>query len=1098
METTPVQTDQATSPLWQAPGWYNAVLLNERSMSCLRAEPSSVPDRSKLEQAQKKFQRWRDQAPFNTGTFFTQRLEMDGLTEEDLLTLLGEPLESLQARRSQPYPPEWLVELSSALLDPTPGEDIARLFAEAMPESEAVAFLLPFTSLMRPGIARLRAGIEKLAHGSLPFDQQRIMELLLPNFVQQIMPKISKTLVLELNIARLRGQLQGETPQERFHSYIQSLCQREHLIAFLQEYCVLARQFLVAIDRWVLCSLELVSRLYADWDELRALFSPHSEPGPLVEIGGSAGDTHRGGRSVMLLKFRSGLQLVYKPKSLAIDVHFQQLLQWLNEQGEGPAFRTLKLLDRQTYGWSEFVTTPECSSEEEVKRFFVRQGRYLALLYALDASDFHGENVLAAGEHPVLVDLEALFHPRWILNEDGMAKRPAFHILDHSVRRIALLPERFWSTEAFEGVDLSGLGSGEGLSPHPVARWEDVASDEMKLVREHIEMRGGNNLPRLNGRSMQAVDYLEYIVSGFRAMYHFLVRHQERIAREYLSLFAQDEIRFVARATRIYGILLTESFHPNMLRDALKRERFFDGLWTEVEQQPLLARLIAAERADLWQGDIPMFTTRPASCDLFTSRGERIPDFFATSSLDMVRQRLAALDEEDLERQIWLIRASFASVPLTALSISGGQPTTGQACPFPERERLLRAAQVLGDRLCASAIVKDDMADWIGLSFVMDRDWGVALAGADLYNGLPGIILFLSYLGALTENTRYTELASRALKTFSYELARLTAYPDRYCVGGFNGWGSGIYLFTQLAILWRDSTLLQEAERLVQLFPDVLKKDERYDLVDGSAGGIASLLSLYAMAPTAETLAMAERCGDHLLAQAQHSAQGAGWKTLRQEVPLAGFARGTAGIVWSLLRLSEVSGQQRFRQAALAALAYERSLYVPEVCNWRDLRKQPGSSAQAQRYGMSWAHGAPGIALGRLASLRYLDDNTLRQEITAALVTTSEEGFGYSHEQIGSNHSLAHGDAGNLEALLQAGRMLRGPLVEEYSARLNVVATNLLRSIEAGTICLGTPRNIEAPGLMIGLAGIGYALLRLADPGWVPSVLLLEPPATTI
>lgn len=1092
METTPVRTDQATSPLWQAPGWYNAALLSERVTSCLRTDLSPV--QSNLEQAQKKLQRWRDQAPFNTGAFFTQRLEMDGLTEEDLLTLLGEPLESLQARLSQPYPPEWLVELRSALTDPIPSEDIAQLLAEAMPESEAIAFLLPFTPLMHSGIARLRTEIEKLAHGPLPFDQQQIIALLLPNFVQQIMPKISKTLVLELNIARLRGQLQGETPQERFHSYIQRLCQREHLVAFLEEYCVLARQFLVAIERWVVCSLELLSRLCADWDEMRALFSPHSEPGQLVEISSSAGDTHRGGRSVMLLKFRSGLQLVYKPKSLAIDVHFQHLLQWLNEQDEGPAFRTLKLLDRETYGWSEFVVTPECASEEEVKRFFVRQGRYLALLYALDASDFHGENVLAAGEHPVLVDLEALFHPRWTLDMDGVAKRPAFHILDHSVRRIALLPERFWPTEAFEGVDLSGLGSGEGLSPHPVARWEDVASDEMKLVREHIEMRGGNNLPRLDGHPMQAIDYLEYIVSGFRAMYRFLVCHRERLAREYLSLFSQDEIRFVARATRTYGVLLTESFHPNMLRDALKRERFIDGLWTEVEQQPLLVRLIAAERADLWQGDIPMFTTHPASRDLFTSRGERIPDFFATSSLEVVRKRLASLDEEDLEQQTWLIRASFASVPLTALPISDEMTTTRQACHFPERERLLRAAQALGDRLYASAIVKGDMADWLGLSFVMDRDWGVALAGPDLYNGLPGIILFLSYLGALTENPRYTELARRALKTFRCELARLKTHPDRYSVGGFNGWGSGIYLFTHLAILWRDSTFLREAERLVQLYPATLKKDERYDLVDGSAGGIASLLSLYTVASTAETLAMAERCGDYLLAQAQHSAQGAGWKTLCQQAPLAGFARGATGVAWSLLHLSEVSGQQRFRQLALAALEYERSLYVPEKRNWLDLRKQPGCSIQEQRYGMSWAHGAPGIALGRLASLRYLDDDTLRQEITAALATISQEGFGYSHEQIGPNHSLAHGDAGSLEALFQAGRILHGSLAEEYDARLNVVASSLLTSVEANTFRLGTPRNIEAPGLMVGLAGLGYTLLRLAEPELVPSVLTMEPP----
>jgi hypothetical protein len=35
---------------------------------------------------------------------------------------------------------------------------------------------------------------------------------------------------------------------------------------------------------------------------------------------------------------------------------------------------------------------------------------------------------------------------------------------------------------------------------------------------------------------------------------------------------------------------------------------------------------------------------------------------------------------------------------------------------------------------------------------------------------------------------------------------------------------------------------------------------------------------------------------------------------------------------------------------------------------------------------------------------------------------------------------------------------------------------------------------VETPGLMIGLAGIGYGLLRLARPNDVPSVLQLAAP----
>jgi lantibiotic modifying enzyme len=40
----------------------------------------------------------------------------------------------------------------------------------------------------------------------------------------------------------------------------------------------------------------------------------------------------------------------------------------------------------------------------------------------------------------------------------------------------------------------------------------------------------------------------------------------------------------------------------------------------------------------------------------------------------------------------------------------------------------------------------------------------------------------------------------------------------------------------------------------------------------------------------------------------------------------------------------------------------------------------------------------------------------------------------------------------------------------------------------------GVPLGVETPGFMVGLAGIGYQLLRLARPDEVPSALLLAPP----
>lgn len=176
------------------------------------------------------------------------------------------------------------------------------------------------------------------------------------------------------------------------------LCQGQ-ICSVLEEYPVLARQLVTTVEQWVNYGLEFLEHLCIDWAELCATFSPESKPGLLTEVQMGAGDTHRDGRSVLLLQFREGLQLVYKPKSLAIDVHFQELLAWLNTCDRCLPLATIKILDRGTYGWSEYIAARDCLSEAEVQRFYERQGAYLALLSALEATDFHSENIIAAGQY---------------------------------------------------------------------------------------------------------------------------------------------------------------------------------------------------------------------------------------------------------------------------------------------------------------------------------------------------------------------------------------------------------------------------------------------------------------------------------------------------------------------------------------------------------------------------------------------------------------------------------------------------------------------------------------------------------------------------
>ncbi len=118
--------------------------------------------------------------------------------------------------------------------------------------------------------------------------------------------------------------------------------------------------------------------------------------------------------------------------------------------------------------------------------------------------------------------------------------------------------------------------------------------------------------------------------------------------------------------------------------------------------------------------------------------------------------------------------------------------------------------------------------------------------------------------------------------------------------------------------------------------------------------------------------------------------------------------------------------------------------------------------------------------------MQWLDDSHLRGEIEAALHTTLDHGFGRSH-------SLCHGDLGNVELLTQAGLRLDQP---RWLVERDRLAAMVLASIERDGPQCGGPQAVEMPGLMLGSAGIGYGLLRLAAPERVPSVLLLDPPCS--
>lgn len=1057
------------------PAWYCALTLTERAAT-LHPSSDTPPPVADAAQATRRLERWRARSPLRDDARFAQRLAAEGLEENVLLSLLGEPIESVQKRLAEP--PRWMVELSAALTGTVSPLDLP--LPEAVRQTSAAGFLVVIAPLIQRSLTQLRAGLDALAAESITplFDPATAQAALFVHLPAELIGMLRRTLMLELNVARIQGELEGDSAEMRFQSFLRRLADPAVVQALFEEYPLLARRVAARLDAWVEVSLELVSRLCADRAAIEDAFNQGQPLGQLVQVRTGMGDAHRGGRSVTIVTFEGGLRIVYKPRSLSADLHFQQLLDWINQRDDVVAFRTLRIIDREAHGWMEFVSPSDCASEKEIERFYRRQGGQLALLYVLEATDFHFQNVIAAGEHPMLVDLESLLHPH-LRVASARSRYQTKAEMFRSVLGVGLLPQRVWANAASAGIDISGLSNlADQVSPRAVPQMAAAGTDQMHLVRKRKTMGRGQNRPTLRGADVDLLAYADALLTGFTRIYELLLAERDALCAEDgpLARFQNDEVRVLVRPTLFYASVLEDFFHPDALRDAVELDRFCDRIWVGSEYYPFFLATAVAEREALERGDIPMFTARPCSRDLWSGSGERISGVFDETGMSLVKRRIERLSTEDLARQRWFIRASLATLSADIDTPSERVASRPEPRTAATRERLIAAAIAVGERIEALVLPGAGESFACGLTLGRQRRWTLEPLGIDLYAGLPGIALALAQLEAVSGHPSFGASARHVLAMLERRIEEERPYLTS--VGGFDGWGGILYTMAHLGLLWDRPDLLHQAETIAaEVLPPLIAKDERASVLSGSAGALAALAGLWRRAPSRATQAALILCGEQLLAKAQPMAPGLGWAS-PEDPAVTGFARGAAGIAWALLEQGALTGEARFGKAACQALAYERSLFVPEEGRWLD--------RAAGQHRAGWCHGAAGIGLGRLRSLPHLDDEEVRREIAVALASTaSERGFG-------RDHSLCHGELGDLELLLEARSRLGEP---QWALEVELRTALLLEDIESTGWRCGVPLRLETPGLMNGLAGVAYGLLRLAEPARVPSVLALELPS---
>ncbi|MBK7422540.1 MAG: type 2 lantipeptide synthetase LanM [Propionivibrio sp.] len=658
---------------------------------------------------------------------------------------------------------------------------------------------------------------------------------------------------------------------------------------------------------------------------------------------------------------------------------------------------------------------------------------------------------------------------------------------NRSVSRSGLLPLMMGDAYGRNFEDVSGLGGIADFAGKPVGTIDAINTDTMRIVphNEAARRRPNNPFPDDAG---DPAGYLSAIETGFSRLHELLVHERELLLAPDgpLRELRMQLLRFIFRSTSSYAAILERSIRAECLSDGARRSIELDAVsraFLHGTGKPRFWPILAAELAALERLDVPVFMTTADSTDLDSEDMSPLPGCLEDPAFVRVLATVQGLDDADRTFQLRVIHGMFqtrgrsghsaAHCVCTPTDSEPGEPVT---C-----ESAWREATAIADQLVGGAIDCPDngAAYWLGLKTRDEKGFRqFRPIGDALFDGRMGIALFLAAMAAASADSTYRQVALLGIEPV-LKLARTQdregrrRYIHSIGIGGLTGIGSTVYGLACIGKLVAAPEFTTHAAWFARgLTPEVIGRDQQLDIVNGTAGALLALISLFNQTGDRELLERAEQCGEHLLNCREPTTCGhRAWRSPANTAPLAGFSHGASGIGLALLSLFARTARPEFRDAALEGFAYERSLFDPHANNWRDLR---GGTAP---YMASWCHGAPGIGLARVAALQIYPDEPLADDLAMAISASR----GLSRAPV--DHFCC-GEFGRVEFLTVA--------LEETAARLRANRV-LADKRTTGSYRLFTDiHEASNPGLFQGLAGIGYGWLRLARPRAFPCVLTLE------
>ncbi|MFY0728581.1 type 2 lanthipeptide synthetase LanM [Pseudomonas sp. NFX15] len=873
-----------------------------------------------------------------------------------------------------------------------------------------------------------------------------------------------KSLVHQLNSQIAEG---AELDLQSFDRALEG----DALHAFLTRYPVLTRLLVTLIEDTVAYLYKVIGHFARDIDRLQSAFALSGRRIGSIRLG--LGDAHGHGETVCSVQV-GAQSLVYKPRSNREALFYGVLLEQLYASTANPGFAVYSpvMVSEDNHCWVEHLENRPCTTAAELTVFFQRLGTQVALIHALNGIDFHYENIIACGSSPVMIDLECLFTSAMI---DLRTQLPLGGALFKTIKLNSgsVFSSGFVPYSPDSDNDCSGL-----------SRQQQFTAKKKQLVREQGYYRLKSidfdsrpdirHLPVLDGQTHSVIDHQDAFLRGFERGYDDVENQRETVLSMLAEHAAGLKTRVLIKNTQRYADFVSMMVHPRFTQCAIHHELLLATLWSDLNEGLIDHDIPGFEIEDLKDANIPCFTLALLSDQLLNAQGQPVARLAIETPYDSCRHKLESLSPADKALQKHILQMCLFPVAHAALPLNRAHHF--KAVPPLSETQCLEGAMRIARVIERTRI--DGAAGDVGWTFMdthpITRRHFISPMNNGLYEGMGGLAIFYLSLFRCSKAPHYLKEAERILCSMASSQGH---FSSEQSVSAYFGQTSYLYVLLNHRFISGRQTYQATIDDLLLQLAVYPKDGDAFDFIHGWCGAVTVLVNLYQREPRETLRALIESLS--LAIQSALILENGTLLLKTTGKPLwTGFSHGISGVLHALQKVWEVTREGRLVELISQWLHAENRLVVDGF--WLDLRESATSTPP-----IKWCHGDAGVLLCRLGLLQSMGP-VLNVETRTVLEQDLERCEQHLWALgLGCGFGLCHGDFGNLLCLLKLYRDTDNDTgIARVRQAMSQVAHNFFNEDFLD------PRNVPDLGMMLGITGVGQALLQGMDAG-LPDVLTL-------